>query len=95
MCTLAAFIGACVWLQCWPSCCQQCNPCGTTPLQANVLMGWGATDEEGALLNALLGFMVALTKQSNRCHVLMATSEYGYQDWLTKRNGGNIKQAHG
>ena len=51
--------------------------------EANVLMGW---DNNPTELKALLSYFVQMTKQANRCHVLMATSEYGYQAWINKGN---------
>lgn len=49
--------------------------------EANVLMGW---DKYPADLDCLLNFFVQITKQENRSHVIMATSEYGYQGWMNK-----------
>ena len=40
-----------------------------------------------AELDELLRLFVRLTKEERRCHVLMATSEYGYQDWLNQGVG--------
>ena len=51
--------------------------------EANKLMGW---DKYPADLDTLLSYFVQITKQANRCHVLMATSEYGFQIWMNKGN---------
>ena len=47
--------------------------------EVNVLMGWDKYSVERA---TLLRYFVQVTKQEKRCHVLMATSEYGFQAWL-------------
>ena len=44
-------------------------------------MGW---DEYPADLRTLLNFFVHISKEANRCHVLMATAEYSYQSWMSK-----------
>ena len=49
--------------------------------EANVLMEW--TEENRRELNSFMRNLVALSKQENRCHVLLATSEYTFQGWLT------------
>lgn len=49
--------------------------------EANVLMGW---DKHPVERDALLRFLVQIAKQKNCCHVLMATSEYGFQTWLNE-----------
>ncbi len=46
---------------------------------ADKTMGWKNHPQE---LSTLLSFFVQITKQEGRCHVIMATSEYGYQAWL-------------
>jgi len=65
-----------------------------TRRQANVLMGWRRTGQDAALLDELLRFLVMLTKQTGRCHVVMATSEYGYQEWLSQGNRGQTTHVH-
>jgi hypothetical protein len=50
-------------------------------------MGWSINYKTE--LDELLRLFVRLTKEERRCHVLMATSEYGYRDWLNK--GGGIE----
>jgi hypothetical protein len=35
-------------------------------------------------LGTLLRFFVGNTKHRKRCHVLLVTSEYGFQYWLDK-----------
>jgi hypothetical protein len=44
--------------------------------EASKLMSW--REEYPKQLADLLSFLVALTNQANRCHVLMVTSEYSY-----------------
>jgi hypothetical protein len=55
---------------------------GTPPVlvidEANVLMGW----DSGKDLDTLLRFFVQATKESKRSHVVLATSEYGFDHWL-------------
>ena len=53
--------------------------------EANKLMKW--TDKYPDELDSFLSNLVALSKQENRCHVLLATSEYAFQGWLT---GGKL-----
>ena len=48
--------------------------------EANALMQW--SDISPLELSNLLSFFVKITKQDGRCHVLMATSDFGYQIWL-------------
>jgi AAA+ ATPase superfamily predicted ATPase len=50
--------------------------------EANVLMAWG--DQYKAEREALLAFFVAITKATRRSHVILATSEYSFQRWLSK-----------
>eukprot|EP00953_Heterococcus_sp_UTEX-ZZ885_P017989 10055-Heterococcus_DN1.PRE.1 len=50
--------------------------------EANVLQEWSGTHERH--LGTLLRFLVGNTKDMNRCHVLLVTSEYGFQYWLDK-----------
>ncbi len=54
--------------------------------EANALMSW--SNEHAVELKGLLAFFVSISKQRQRCHVLMATSEYGYQAWL---NSGELE----
>jgi len=49
--------------------------------EANVLMDWKCSHPEE--LASFLGFLVKTSKQDNRCHVILATSEYAFQAWLT------------
>jgi hypothetical protein len=48
-------------------------------------MGWSISYQDE--LAELLRLFVRLTKEEQRCHVLLATSEYGYQDWLNQGGG--------
>ena len=48
--------------------------------EANELMQW--SDSSPLELSNLLSFFVKITKQDGRCHLLMTTSEFGYQIWL-------------
>jgi AAA+ ATPase superfamily predicted ATPase len=50
--------------------------------EANVLMAWG--DQYTVERQALLRFFVAITKEQRRSHVILATSEYSFQTWLSK-----------
>ena len=50
--------------------------------EANKLMSWG--DKHPEKLRSLLDFFVQITKQKGLCHVVMATSEFGFQTWLNK-----------
>jgi hypothetical protein len=54
--------------------------------EADKLMSW--REEYPKQLADLLSFFVALTKQRNRCHVLMVTSECGYLAQLSKGGEG-------
>eukprot|EP00891_Asterochloris_glomerata_P004997 jgi/Astpho2/4997/Aster-05935 len=57
--------------------------------EANVLMGWykgGAAMEDD--LDALLRFLVKVSKQTHRAHVILATSEYSFVTWLTEKLDG-------
>ena len=49
--------------------------------EANKLMQWSSSSP--VQLDNLLSFFVKITKQDERCHVLMATSEFGFQAWLS------------
>ena len=49
---------------------------------ANALMTWGEQDK--ANRQTLLRFFLAITKERNSSHVLLATSEYAFQSWLCK-----------
>lgn len=50
--------------------------------EANALMAWG--DQYKAERQTLLRFFVAITKARRRSHVILATSEYSFQSWLSK-----------
>ena len=50
--------------------------------EAHKLMSWG--DKHPERLRSLLDFFVQITKQKGLCHVVMATSEFGFQTWLNK-----------
>ena len=50
--------------------------------EANQLMQWQNTSP--AELAGLLSFFVRLTKQSGECHVIMVTSDDGYQALLSQ-----------
>ena len=47
--------------------------------EANVLMGW---DKHPVELASMLRLFVQITKEDNRGHVLMATSDSGFQVWM-------------
>ncbi|GAX76795.1 hypothetical protein CEUSTIGMA_g4241.t1 [Chlamydomonas eustigma] len=49
--------------------------------EANVMMGWNKNYPED--MGTLLRFFVSITKEQKRSHVFLATSEYGYQTWLS------------
>jgi AAA+ ATPase superfamily predicted ATPase len=51
--------------------------------EANKLMNWGA--EYNTDLDALLEFFKKITKQDQAAHVVLVTSEYAFQGWLTER----------
>ena len=55
--------------------------------EANVLMGW---DKHPVELASMLRFFVQITKEDKRCHVLMATSEYGFLVWMNKGELGLV-----
>ena len=55
--------------------------------EANVLMGWNKHPVE---LASLLRYFVLVTKQEKRCHVLMATSEYGFQELMNNGEWGPV-----
>jgi hypothetical protein len=50
--------------------------------EANVLQTWSDTHVRD--LGTLLRFFVGNVNHRNRCHVLLVTSEYGFQSWLDK-----------
>ena len=50
--------------------------------EANALMQWSSSSPV-QLIN-LLRFFVKITKQDGRCHVMLATSEFGFQAWLSE-----------
>jgi hypothetical protein len=50
--------------------------------EANVLSAWG--DEDKAEREALLKFFVAITKEQQRNHVILSTSDYSFQAWLSQ-----------
>lgn len=49
--------------------------------EANMLTRW--TDHYPDVLDSFLSNLVELSKQQNRCHVILTTSEYAFQAWLT------------
>ena len=57
--------------------------------EANRLMPWSANDDHKSKLVSLLDLFVRISKETNCCHVLMATSEYGFQTWLTTGERGH------
>ena len=59
--------------------------------EANKLMSW--SDEHPQQLASLLSFFVRLTKEQSRCHVMLATSEYGFQAWLNNGQRGMLLQS--
>ena len=48
--------------------------------EANTFMRWEKYPEDR---DRLMRFFVQVTKQANCCHVLMATSDYSYQNWMS------------
>ncbi len=56
--------------------------------EANKLTGWSVT--HSTQLAGLLSFLVRISKETNGCHVLMATSEYGFQTWLNTGQRGML-----
>lgn len=48
--------------------------------EANMLMTWSS--EYPRELKQFLQFCIKVGKQNNTCHVLMATSEHGFLQWL-------------
>jgi Cdc6-like AAA superfamily ATPase len=50
--------------------------------EANALMAWG--DQYTVERQTLLKFFVAISKEQRRSHVILATSEYSFQTWLSK-----------
>ena len=56
-------------------------------------MGWCAADK--AQLDSLLSFVIDLAKAKNRCHVMMVTSEYAFQDWLSQGDCEHNSLMHG
>jgi hypothetical protein len=59
--------------------------------EVNVLMQWG--EQYKAERQDLLSFFVAISKVRGRSHVLLATSDYSFQTWLSKgRAAGLVHQ---
>jgi len=50
--------------------------------EANTLMAWG--DQYTVDRQTLLKFFVAISKEQRRSHVILATSDYSFQTWLSK-----------
>lgn len=57
--------------------------------EANKLMTWG--DEYQSDRQGLLDFFVSITKELELSHVVLATSEYAFQSWLTQ---GEVPAVH-
>jgi hypothetical protein len=54
--------------------------------EANKLMRWSGQHDSD--LETLLSFLVRISKEgSGRCHVLLVTSEFGFQWWLNDHPG--------
>jgi hypothetical protein len=60
--------------------------------EANQLMAWG--EEYKADRDALLAFLVDITKAQKRSHVLLATSEYAFQMWLNQGEAKPVLAVH-
>ncbi len=63
--------------------------------EANRLMPWSTNKDYESALVGLLGIFVQISKEENRCHVLMATSEYGFQTWLNTGERGSLEACNG
>jgi hypothetical protein len=50
--------------------------------EADVLMRW--KDESKAELQTLLSFFVSISKAQRQSHVILATSDHSFRDWLSK-----------
>jgi hypothetical protein len=50
--------------------------------EANELMSWQESDPTE--VRNLLSSLVVVSKQQQQCHVVLATSDYGFKDWLTE-----------
>jgi Cdc6-like AAA superfamily ATPase len=66
-------------LQLWEKSCPEHKPVLMFD-EADKLTRW--QHKYGAELDVLLSFFVKVTKQHNRCHVLLVTSDSGFQYWL-------------
>jgi hypothetical protein len=59
--------------------------------EANELMSWQESDPTE--VRNLLSSLVVVSKQQQQCHVVLATSDYGFKDWLTEAIGCNYWNA--
>jgi hypothetical protein len=50
--------------------------------EANMLMKWKELESTEPQLESLLAFLVAVSKQANLVHVVLATSDYFLASWL-------------
>eukprot|EP00611_Tribonema_gayanum_P027215 TRINITY_DN665_c1_g1_i3.p1 TRINITY_DN665_c1_g1~~TRINITY_DN665_c1_g1_i3.p1 ORF type:complete len:351 (+),score=45.08 TRINITY_DN665_c1_g1_i3:122-1174(+) len=53
--------------------------------EANKLGEWGPEHQKD--LDGLISFFIWITKQAKRCHVIMVTSECGFEGWLKQQSG--------
>eukprot|EP00898_Chlorokybus_atmophyticus_P000573 jgi/Chlat1/1516/Chrsp12S02034 len=60
--------------------------------EANVIMDWSGKYPED--LKTLLAFLVSNTKQDQRAHVLLATSDSAFINWVDQNVGGEFYQAY-
>ncbi|KAL4542072.1 hypothetical protein Ndes2437B_g06389 [Nannochloris sp. 'desiccata'] len=56
--------------------------------EANNLMDWKELDPAEPQLESLLAFLVAISKQLNLVHVVLATSDYFLASWLKGKGLG-------
>ncbi|KAH7619579.1 hypothetical protein NADE_006412 [Nannochloris sp. 'desiccata'] len=56
--------------------------------EANMLMSWKELDPAEPQLESLLAFLVAISKQLNLVHVVLATSDYFLASWLKGKGLG-------
>jgi hypothetical protein len=50
--------------------------------EANALIEWKEEDKGEVQLNQLIRFFVKVTKEDNRAHVVLATSDFFLLEWL-------------
>jgi hypothetical protein len=67
--------------------------------EANLLMDWKRSHP--GYVDSILGYLVAISKQDNACHVILATSQYyAFRAWLwqgecrpRRQDGGRTLQS--